>query len=91
MDVKAYWDGTDFLNQPTEVSWYEPHVDASLKFVAHADVAKNAAIIDVGCGTSALFDYLLELGYTDLTCMDISGDAFEPIKQRIGKRAAELC
>lgn len=91
MDVEAYWDLVDRSVTPTEVAWLKQDLTSSLKLVAHANIPKNAAILDVGCADSTLFDDLLELGYTDLTCMDISGDAYEPIRQRLGKRARELC
>ena len=91
MDVEAYWDLVDRTVKPTEVTWSKPDLGSSLKLIAHANISKDAAILDVGCAASMLFDDLLELGYSDLTCMDISGDAYEPIKQRLGERAKELC
>lgn len=91
MDVEAYWDLVDRTVKPTEVTWSKQDLGSSLKLIAHANIGTNAAIIDVGCAGSMLFDDLLELGYMDLTCMDVSGDAYEPIRQRLGKRSRELC
>lgn len=91
MDVEAYWDLVDRTVKPTEVMWSKPDLGSSLKLIAHANISTDAAILDVGCGGSMLFDELLELGYTDLTCMDVSGDAYETINQRLGSRARELC
>jgi SAM-dependent methyltransferase len=91
MDVEAYWDLVDRTVKPTEVTWSKPDLGSSLKLITHANISKEAAILDVGCGGSMLFDDLLELGYTDLTCMDVSGDAYEPIRQRLGNRARDLC
>ncbi|HEV8591972.1 MAG TPA: hypothetical protein VGQ55_07700 [Pyrinomonadaceae bacterium] len=91
MDVEAYWDNVHRTKTPDKVSWFKPHLETSLSLIEIAKVPHDGAIIDVGCGASTLFDDLLDRGYTDLTCMDISGDAYEPIKRRLGKRADELC
>ena len=44
--------------QPTEVSWYRPHIEVSLELIEEAAVDRNAHIIDVGAGESALVDDL---------------------------------
>ncbi len=91
MDVEAYWDLIDRTVKPTVVAWPKQDLGSSLKLIAHANIEKDAAILDVGCAGSSLFDDLLELGYTDLTCMDVSGDAYDTIRQRLAKRANEIC
>lgn len=46
------------------------------------------AIIDVGCGTSTFVDALIDLGYKNITLLDISSTALEITKKRLGKKAA---
>ena len=47
----------------------------------------TAKVIDIGGGDSLLVDNLLDLGYQDITVLDISAAALERAKQRLGVRA----
>lgn len=47
----------------------------------------TAKIIDIGGGDSFLVDHLLDLGYQDITVLDISENALERAKLRLGIRA----
>ncbi|MGN6511856.1 MAG: class I SAM-dependent methyltransferase, partial [Chitinophaga sp.] len=51
---------------------------------------KSARIIDVGGGDSRLADFLLEEGYEHITVLDISGEALEKAKARLGERAQKI-
>ncbi|HKX83381.1 MAG TPA: hypothetical protein VJL58_04095 [Pyrinomonadaceae bacterium] len=90
MDRQEHWDNVYRIKQPTEVSWYKPHLETSLKLIDTAELAPDAGIIDVGCGASTLMDDLLDKGFTNLTCMDVSEDAYAPTKKRLGERAANV-
>lgn len=84
---KAHWENI-YENKPLEtVSWYQPDPETSLSFVRKAALPKTAKIIDVGGGDSFLVDHLLELGYEDITVLDISGAAIERAKERLGNKA----
>jgi SAM-dependent methyltransferase len=72
------------------VSWYRPHLDQSLRFIAAAGLAPDAAIIDVGGGASTLVDDLLERGHSNITVLDVSPKAIDSAKARLGKRAARV-
>jgi 2-polyprenyl-3-methyl-5-hydroxy-6-metoxy-1,4-benzoquinol methylase len=87
-DRKSHWNDIYQSKQLSEVSWYEPVPETSLSIIANLKLSKDAAIIDIGGGDSLLVDHLLELGYTDLTVMDISPIAIERAKQRLGEKAA---
>jgi len=50
-------------------------------------ISDGAGIIDVGGGDSFFVDHLLDLGYTDITVVDISSNAIERAKKRLGKKA----
>ncbi|OJW84494.1 MAG: SAM-dependent methyltransferase [Bacteroidetes bacterium 46-16] len=90
MDKKAHWEKIYATKQLNEVSWYEPTPHTSLSFLREFRVPLNARIIDVGGGDSLFVDHLLELGYTDITVLDISGSAIERAKQRLGDKAANV-
>ena len=87
MDRQEHWDTIHTTKQTTQVSWFAPHLDTSLRMIDMADLSKHAAIIDVGCGASTLIDDLLERCYSALTCMDITAEAYAPIQERLGERA----
>lgn len=50
----------------------------------------TAKIIDIGGGDSFLVDHLLDLGYQDISVLDISASAIDRAKQRLGDRATNL-
>jgi SAM-dependent methyltransferase len=90
MDDKEHWEDVYGQKAPDEVSWYRPHLERSLRFIEEARIPKDAAIIDVGGGTSTLVDDLLDRGYSKLTVLDISKKAIISAKDRLGPRAASV-
>ena len=90
MDDKQHWDEVHGKKTPDQVSWYRPHLERSLRFIDEARLSKDAAIIDVGGGTSTLVDDLLARGYSNLTVLDISSKAIASAKERLGSRAASV-
>jgi SAM-dependent methyltransferase len=54
------------------------------------EAPRNAAIIDVGGGASTLVDDLLDLGFQDLTVLDVSKTALGLAKARLGDRAERV-
>jgi SAM-dependent methyltransferase len=90
LDRKAHWERIYQTKALTEVSWFEPHPDTSLSFLRQFNVPRSAAIIDVGGGDSLLVDHLLDLGYQDVTVLDLSEAALERAKARLGKRASQV-
>lgn len=87
---KEHWETIYQTKKLTEVSWYQPKPSTSLGFFELFEVATDAKIIDIGGGDSFLVDNLLDLGYTDLTVLDISATALERAKQRLGERAKQV-
>jgi ubiquinone/menaquinone biosynthesis C-methylase UbiE len=57
---------------------------ASLDMIENCQLPLNAPILDVGVGTSILIDHLVDSGYTDITAVDISAQAIEKLKARLG-------
>lgn len=73
-----------------EVSWYQPTPVTSLTFIQELQVPITAKIIDIGGGDSLLADHLLDLDYQDITVLDISAEALERAKTRLGSRASKV-
>lgn len=84
---KAHWEKVYATKELSEVSWYQPVPETSLNFLKAAKLSKNAKIVDIGGGDSFLVDHLLEEGFTDLTVVDISENALERAKKRLGEKA----
>ena len=70
----------------TKLGWYEDESTPSLRLVEKCNLAKNDLILNVGAGSSTLIDSLLENGYTNLIANDISIEALNKIKDRIGEK-----
>lgn len=87
---KQHWDAV-YTAKPTDrVSWYRPHLDRSLRFIEDARLPKDAAILDVGGGAATLVDDLLDLGYLNMTVLDLSEAALRAAQRRLGERAARV-
>jgi ubiquinone/menaquinone biosynthesis C-methylase UbiE len=84
---KAHWENVFATKHETEVSWYQENPKTSLEFIAKLNIPKSAKVIDIGGGDSYFIDALLEQGFTNLTLLDISAQAIERIKIRLGKKA----
>lgn len=86
-DRKEHWEKIYQTKELKDVSWYQPTPETSLSFIEQFNVPITAKIIDVGGGDSLLVDNLLDLGYTDVTVLDISEAALERAKKRLGTKA----
>ncbi|MDI1354937.1 MAG: class I SAM-dependent methyltransferase [bacterium] len=84
---KAHWETVYQTKELKDVSWFQPNPATSLEFVKQSNLPKSAAIIDIGAGDSFLVDHLLDMGYTNVSVLDISASALERAKKRLGKRS----
>ena len=87
---KAHWENVFATKQEKEVSWFQEKPETSINFFTENDIPKNAKIIDIGGGDSYLIDSLLDLGHTNLFLLDISENAIERIKKRLGANASKV-
>ncbi len=85
---KDHWQNIYANKQPNEVSWTQDVPKTSLDLINSFMLSKDAAIIDIGGGDSKLVDFLLDAGYTNLTVLDISSNALERAKKRLGDKAS---
>lgn len=90
MDRRAHWDRIYRTKRLDELSWTQPSCGRSLAYVLRTGLPADAPLIDVGGGASVLIDQLLDLGYTDLTVLDVSGTALELARLRLGERAKRV-
>lgn len=87
---REYWENVYATKQPEEVSWTQDVPETSLLLIQSVNPPKNAGIIDIGGGDSKLVDYLLKNGYDNITVLDISANALNRAKQRLGDEAGKV-
>lgn len=79
----VYWDDRYRTIGHANVSWYQHRPLLSLRLIERADPPKDARIVDVGGGASALVDCLIDDGFTDITVVDLSQSALDEASARI--------
>ena len=87
MERKSHWETIYQTNAPNEVSWYQEHPSKSLELIRSTGIGREATLIDVGGGASTLVDHLLADGFGRVTVLDISPEALQKAKSRLGPRA----
>ncbi len=85
---REHWETVYSTKTPQEVSWTQEKPAISLDFISSFKLDKSASIIDIGGGDSLLVDFLLDLGYTNISVLDISAHAIERAKVRLGEKAS---
>ncbi|MCK1453567.1 class I SAM-dependent methyltransferase [Bradyrhizobium sp. 35] len=86
LDRQAHWQSVYATKAEREVSWFQEDPAPSLDLIAEAGISANAGIIDVGGGASRLVDGLLERGFSRIAILDLSAEALEAAKERLGPR-----
>lgn len=87
---KSHWENVFLTKSPNEVSWTQQHPKTAMDYIKELKLPKHANIIDVGGGDSNFVDALLELGFENITVLDISEFALEKSKKRLGKKADKI-
>lgn len=90
MTSKEHWNRIYGEDGPTGVSWFQSRPATSLRLIESAKLDSRAGLIDVGGGASLLVDCLLDLGFEDLTVLDLSAVALAQARERLGARAARV-
>jgi 2-polyprenyl-3-methyl-5-hydroxy-6-metoxy-1,4-benzoquinol methylase len=90
MDVQTHWEKIYAEKAPSEVSWYRPHLETSLSLIEQTASGRSASIIDVGGGESTLVDDLLSRGFENITVLDISQNAIDANRKRLGNAAERV-
>ena len=86
-DRTTHWDNVYATKGEAEVSWFQNSPAISIEMIRAANPDRDADIIDIGGGASRLADALLQDEYRNLTVLDLSANALEAAKKRIGAAA----
>src|SRR5262245_46226542 len=89
-DRSIHWDNVYATKGEAEVSWYEESPAISLDMIRAASPDHGAAIIDIGGGASRLVDALLRDGYRTLAVLDLSANALDAARKRLGAAASTV-
>ena len=73
-----------------EFSWYQAYPKTSVKLIEETGVGHHDPIIDIGGGDSHLVDALLEKGYSNLFVLDISSQAIDRARKRLGRSESKV-
>jgi 2-polyprenyl-3-methyl-5-hydroxy-6-metoxy-1,4-benzoquinol methylase len=87
---KQHWENVFTSKAEDEVSWFQPYPRMSMEFVELFNLPLNANIIDIGGGDSHFAHALLDKGYQNIYVLDISANAIERAKERLGERASKV-
>lgn len=84
MSLKSHWEQIYENKNNTEMSWYQPLAENSMKLIEKALLnSTDSKIVDVGGGNSVLVKNLLDKRYRSLTVLDISQKAIERSKVQL--------
>jgi len=86
--TKKHWEEIYRTKDTTsEVSWYQKTPKTSIDLILSTGIDKSVNIIDIGGGDSNLVDKLLKLGFKNIFVLDISAEALQKAKDRLGGKA----
>ena len=79
-NLKNHWENIYKNKNEDEVSWFQQIPISSIKLIKSTGI-DNPKIIDVGSGRSKLLKSLIDIGYNNLTYLDISEAALKKSKE----------
>jgi len=85
MSTKSHWEKIYMEKSSDQVSWTQEVPTTSIKFFNNYNIDKDSPIIDIGGGESKFVDYLIDNKYKNISVLDISKNAIERVKDRLGK------
>jgi len=88
--MKSHWENIYSSKQPNELSWTQKIPQISLDLIKSLNLSKSSSIIDIGGGQSMLVDFLIDLGYTNISVLDLSKNAISKTKRRLGENAKKV-
>ena len=86
-NIKDHWENIYQTKNPNEMSWHQEKPITSLGLIIEIGLDKDSKIIDVGGGDSKLVDNLLDMGFRNISVLDVSSNALEIAKKRLRDKA----
>lgn len=89
-DRRSHWQKIWTAKSPDMVSWHQAVPTLSLALIEAQGLRKDAGVVDVGGGASALVDRLSERGWVHLAVLDVSAAALAQTAERLGPLADDI-
>lgn len=86
-NLKSHWENIYSDSKAFDFPWIQEIPTTSLLLIDLINLPKNAKIIDIGGGDSFLVDQLINLGFTNISVLDISENAINKAKKRLGENS----
>ena len=86
--LKQHWENIYKEKGHQQVSWYQDSADTSLCLLDKIKAKPTNYVVDVGSGASVFVDALIEQGFNKITLVDLSREALDITKARLGDKAA---
>ena len=87
---KDHWEKIFSTKTENKVSWFQQYPKTSVEFFELFNLPLDANLIDIGGGDSHLVDVFIEKGYKNIYILDISVNAIERTKKRLGVNADKV-
>lgn len=84
MNRQDHWNAIYRLKGERQVSWFEPEATVSLEMVVASGIVPETSVLDIGAGESRFVDGLLAKGLRHIALLDISVEALERTRTRLG-------
>jgi 2-polyprenyl-3-methyl-5-hydroxy-6-metoxy-1,4-benzoquinol methylase len=89
-DKRTHWERMHSQLDPYQVTWFQAKPELSLALIEQLGLREGARLIDVGAGISVLVDHLLERGGLKTTLLDLSEQALDHTRKRLGEKAVQV-
>lgn len=89
-DRQAHWETVYASKGESEVSWFQEEPHPSLDLIDLTGATSASKIIDIGGGVSRLVDHLLARGFGNVTVLDLSEEALNTARARLGADAGKV-
>lgn len=85
-----HWQSVYRSKNEQQTSWFNPHLDESLRWIDGLRLPSDAPAIDIGGGRSSLAGDLLARGFEDVTVLDLSQAALDQARESLGASGATV-
>lgn len=90
MEAKTHWENIYSQKSINEMSWTQERPNLSLQLIQQSGIDQSASIIDIGGGRSTLTSFLTEEGFSNLSVLDISGEALNKLAESLGTKGEHI-
>ncbi|MDX1315710.1 MAG: class I SAM-dependent methyltransferase [Eudoraea sp.] len=82
--MKNHWDKVYTRKGFDQLGWYEKSPEPTMDLIRMCELSPDSPILIAGAGASTLIDRLLHEGFLQITANDLSMNALDQAKERLG-------